>query len=349
MNQPDSDYLPTATIQTLQHRSQLLRAIRHFFESRGYWEVETPLISRDTVVDAYIDPFLTHWHTVEGAANTAGEPRYLQTSPEFAMKRLLTAGADQIYQITHAFRQAERGSMHNPEFAMLEWYRLGETHHDQMTFVEALIRHIYQTAASLPDRSTVLELPAQPFERFSYEDAFLQFAGLSGLHSTAEEFQQTARRHDISVPADFETSNCLSWQNLLLVELIEPALRKKKAVFLYDYPASQAALARIRQGDHPGSAGVAERFELYLQGIEICNGYHELTDADELRARIIQQSALRERENRLRLPAESYLLQAMEAGLPDCAGTALGLDRLIMLALGKQTLQEVIAFPVERA
>lgn len=349
MNQPDSDYLPTATIETLQQRSQLLRAIRTFFESRGYWEVETPLLSRDTVVDAYIDPFLTHWHTAEGAADTAGEPRYLQTSPEFAMKRLLAAGADQIYQITHAFRQAERGSMHNPEFTMLEWYRLGETHHDQMSFVEALIRLIYELAAALSDQTARPSLPEMPFERISYEAAFLKFAGLSGLHSTADEFQQIARRHNISVPADFETTDCLSWQNLLLVELIEPALGEKGAVFVYDYPASQAALARISQGENPDSAGVAERFELYLQGVEICNGYHELTDADELRTRIRQQSALRQRENRPKLPAESYLLQAMEAGLPACAGTALGLDRLFMLALGKQTLQEVIAFPVERA
>ncbi len=347
MNHSHSNYLPTATIETLQQRSQLLHAIRTFFESHGYWEVETPLLSRDTVVDAYIDPFLTHWHAAEGTTDNPGEPRYLQTSPEFAMKRLLAAGADQIYQITHAFRQAERGSMHNPEFAMLEWYRRGETHHDQMTFVEALVREIYERAASLSDQTARPLLPVIPFERFSYEAAFLQFAGLSGLHSTADEFKQIARRHHISVPADFDTTDCLSWQNLLLVELIEPALGEKGAVFIYDYPASQAALARIRQED--GSAGVAERFELYLQGVEICNGYHELTDAAELRTRIRQQSDIRKREKRPALPAESYLLQAMEAGLPACAGTALGLDRLFMLALGKQTLQEVIAFPVERA
>ena len=347
MNQSHSDYLPTATIETLQQRSQLLRAIRTFFESRGYWEVETPLLSRDTVVDAYIDPFLTHWHAAEGTTDNLGEPRYLQTSPEFAMKRLLAAGADQIYQITHAFRQAERGERHNPEFAMLEWYRRGETHHDQMTFVEALVRDVYAEAATVTDSNRHSELPDQPFTRYAYEDAFLQFAGLSALNATAEEFRQTAEQHSISVPADFDTTDCLCWQNLLLVELIEPALGEKGAVFIYDYPASQAALARIRQED--GSAGVAERFELYLQGVEICNGYHELTDAAELRTRIRQQSDIRKREKRPALPAESYLLQAMEAGLPACAGTALGLDRLFMLALGKQTLQEVIAFPVERA
>lgn len=348
MNQSDSHYLPTASIETLQHRSQLLREIRTFFESRGYWEVETPLLSRDTVVDAYIDPFVTEWHATEGDT-TAGETRYLQTSPEFAMKRLLTAGADQIYQITHAFRQAERGSMHNPEFAMLEWYRLGETHHDQMSFVEALVRQIYELAGSLSNQSARLSLPEIPFERFSYEAAFLQFGGLSALHSTAKQFQQVARERQVPVPADFDVNDCLSWQNLLLVELIEPALREKGAIFLYDYPARQAALACIRQGNDLGPEGVAERFELYLHGIEICNGYHELTDAEELRTRIRQQSASRKQDNRPALPAESYLLQAMEAGLPACAGTALGLDRLMMLALGKQTLQEVIAFPVERA
>ena len=348
MNQPDSDYLPTATIETLQHRSQLLRAIRTFFESRGYWEVETPILSRDTVVDAYIDPFVTTWCATEGTA-AEGEPRYLQTSPEFAMKRLLTAGADQIYQITHAFRQAERGAMHNPEFAMLEWYRLGETHHDQMTFVEALVRQVYERATAFCDTSSRPALPETPFERFSYEAAFLQFAGLSALHSTAEQFEQLARDRHLPVPANFDVNDCQAWQNLLLVELIEPALCEKRAIFIYDYPARQAALARIRQGKDLGPEGVAERFELYLHGVEICNGYHELTDADELRTRIRQQSVIRKQEQRPVLPAESYLLQAMEAGLPACAGTALGLDRLIMLALGKQTLQQVIAFPLERA
>lgn len=353
MNQPVPEYLPTASIETLQQRSLLIRAMRTFFEAHGYWEVETPILSRDCVVDAYIDPFTADWHAQEGAGSTAAstqpETRYLQTSPEFAMKRLLTAGADQIYQITHAFRQAERGARHNPEFTMLEWYRRGETHHDQMTFVETLVRHIFTTAASLIDQSTQLVLPAMPFERFSYEDAFLNFAGLSALTSTAEQFQQTAVQRQIPIPSDFDTTDCLSWQNLLLVELVEPAMSQCGAVFLYDFPPQQAALARIRTEATTGPEGVAERFELYLQGVEICNGYHELTDAAELRRRIARQASLREQEHRPALPAESYLLLAMEAGLPACAGTALGIDRLMMLALGKQTLEEVIAFPFERA
>ncbi len=352
MNQsvPDTpDYLPTASIETLKHRSHLLQAVRAFFETSGYWEVETPILSRDSVVDAYIDPFTAEWHSSEGVCSDPSGPdttRYLQTSPEFAMKRLLTAGADQIYQITHAFRQAERGTLHNPEFAMLEWYRRGETHHDQMTFVEALVRHMYAAAAAVSDQTTRPPLPAGHFARFSYEEAFQKFAGLSALNATAEQFQQTALQHQISVPSGFDQADRLSWQNLLLVDLVEPALRQWGAVFLYDYPPAQAALACIRAD---GAIKVAERFELYLQGIEICNGYHELTDPQELRTRIEQQRALRLKENRSALPGESYLLQAMEAGLPACAGTALGLDRTIMLALGKQTLREVIAFPFERA
>tara|TARA_R110002111_G_scaffold107056_1_gene165436 strand:- start:3969 stop:5027 length:1059 start_codon:yes stop_codon:yes gene_type:complete len=352
MNQsvPDTpDYLPTASIETLKHRSRLLQAVRAFFETDGYWEVETPILSRDSVVDAYIDPFTAEWHSSEGACSDQSGPettRYLQTSPEFAMKRLLTAGADQIYQMTHAFRQAERGTLHNPEFTMLEWYRRGETHHDQMTFVEALVRHIYAAAAAVSDQSTRPPLPAEPFACFSYEEAFQKYAGISALNATAEQFQQMALQHQISVPSGFDQSDRLSWQNLLLVDLVEPALRQSGAVFLYDYPPEQAALACIRAD---GAMPVAERFELYLQGIELCNGYHELTDACELRTRIEHQAALRLKENRPALPRESYLLQAMEAGLPACAGTALGLDRLIMLALGKQTLREVIAFPFERA
>ncbi len=352
MNQsvPDSsDYLPTASIETLKHRSRLMQAVRAFFENKGYWEVETPLLSRDSVVDAYIDPFTAEWHSSEGTCNDQSGPeatRYLQTSPEFAMKRLLTAGADQIYQITHAFRQAERGTLHNPEFSMLEWYRRDETHHDQMTFVEALVRHIYTVAAAVSDQHTRPPLPAGHFARFSYEEAFQKYVGLSALNATAEQFQQTALQHQISVPTGFDLADRLSWQNLLLVELVEPALREWGAVFLYDYPPAQAALACIRSD---GAMEVAERFELYLQGIELCNGYHELTDPHELRKRIEHQSVLRLKENRPTLPGESYLLQAMDVGLPACAGTALGLDRLIMLALGKQTLQEVIAFPFERA
>lgn len=357
MNQSDqdtSDYLPTASIETLKQRSDLMQEIRHFFISNGYWEVETPLLSKDSVVDAYIDPFILEWDLAEDTSTDQNQPlltRYLQTSPEFAMKRLLTAGADQIFQITHAFRQAERGNLHNPEFTMLEWYRLGETHHDQMEFVETLVRHIYEKAASFTDseQKKHLLLPTAPFQRLSFENAFLKYANISALTSTAEEFRHHAIQHQISVPSDFDVDDCLSWQNLLLVELIEPALRQSGAVFLYDYPPQQAALACIRNSSTMETEGVAERFELYLQGIEVCNGYHELTDPEELRTRIEHQAALRIKENRGPLPSESYLLEAMEAGLPACAGTALGLDRLIMLALGKQTLQEVVAFPFDRA
>ena len=349
-NRPD--YLPAASIETLKQRSHLLKSVRHFFETHGYWEVETPILSRDSVVDAHIDPFTAAWHSDEGRGvdqTSHATTRYLQTSPEFAMKRLMTAGADQIYQITHAFRQAERGTLHNPEFTMLEWYRRGETHLDQMVFVESLVRHLYTAATSVSDQYAHPSLPSDPFLRFSYEEAFLKYAHLSALKSTADEFQQAAIRNQIPVPAGFDQTDCLSWQNLFLVELFEPALCKLEAVFLYDYPPEQAALARIRQDENPNSPGVAERFELYLQGIEICNGYHELTDPQELRTRIEYQAALRRKENRPALPQESYLLQAMEAGLPACAGTALGLDRLVMLALGKQCLQDVIAFPFERA
>ncbi|MFK7778445.1 MAG: EF-P lysine aminoacylase EpmA [Gimesia sp.] len=349
-NKPD--YLPTASIETLKQRSHLINSVRHFFETHGYWEVETPILSRDSVVDAYIDPFTAEWHSDEGHVRDQTNhetTRYLQTSPEFAMKRLLSAGADQIYQITHAFRQAERGTLHNPEFTMLEWYRRGETHIEQMAFVESLVRHLFAATTFVTDQSTRLILPGNHFLRLSYEEAFLKYADLSALNSTPETFQQAAIRNEISVPTGFDLTDCLSWQNLFMVELIEPALRKLEAVFLYDYPPEQAALACIREGDTLNSHGVAERFELYLQGIEICNGYHELTDPHELRTRIKHQSALRLKENRPILPEESYLLQAMEAGLPACAGTALGLDRLVMLVLGKQRLQDVIAFPFERA
>lgn len=333
-NTPD-DWRPTAALDTLRRRAQLLDLVRRFFEAREYMEVETPLLSHDVCVDAWLDPFIV---PDVGPAGV-GAAMYLQTSPEFAMKRLLAAGAEAIYQITRSFRRGEAGRLHNPEFTIAEWYRTGTTIDDQMSLVEDLVR----TAAAFADRRDGLQ--AIPFQRLTYEQAFQRFAGSRVLSATTDELAAMAIRHGIAVPPNFAGADRDAWLNLLLANIVEPQLKQLGAVFLHDYPASQAALARVRHDVPP----VAERFELYLDGIEICNGYQELTDADELAARMRRQAELRQAHGLSNLPTDSRLLAAMRAGLPECAGVALGFDRLLLWTLGGGAVRDVTAFPVDRA
>lgn len=330
MTQPvnDPNYLPTATLVTLQRRAALLRFVRQYFDSHGYFEVETPLLSQEIVVDAHLDPFV-----VEERPSL-----FLQTSPEFGMKRLLAAGAEAIYQITRAFRRGEAGAMHNPEFTICEWYRVGDTHHEQMDFVESLTGAVFEEFSESP-------LPMESFERLTYDSAFERHLGTKVLHLDCDALSQLAILNDVTPPQSLRHNDRDGWLNLLLATCVEPHLGNDLPLFLYDYPASQAALAKVRHENPP----VAERFELYIRGVEICNGYHELLVAEELRRRNAEQSRLREIEGSRPLPTDSRLLAAMEAGLPPCSGVALGLDRLAMLAFGLSRIDKVIAFPFERA
>ncbi len=334
-----SDHLPTATLELLQLRARLFSMLRRFFDERGYFEVDTPLLSHDRVVDPHLEPF-----AVTGAAL----PMYLQTSPEFGMKRLLAAGAQAIYQIGHVFRAHELGHLHNPEFTMAEWYRVGDTHIEQMQVVEDLVVEAFRSAFSIETHagnSNSLPLPPIPFLRTTYREAFLRHTGSDVFLLTTGQLFELAVSQGISMPASFNRDDRDGVLNLLLAELVEPQLGRDRPEFLCDYPASQAAIARIR----PGTPPVAERFELYIGGIELCNGYHELTDPDELRRRMAVESARRQSEGLPPLPASSRLLAAMEAGLPACAGVALGFDRLLMLVAGAKTLAEVIPFAFENA
>lgn len=327
----DRDFPPTASLDTLRRRAEILTDLRAHFAARGYWEVETPILSRDVVVDAWLEPFVAS----DGAT---GDTWYLQTSPEFAMKRLLAAGADAIFQVSRALRQGEAGGLHNPEFTLVEWYRAGDDHFSQMDFVESLVNALW--------RGTLGHSPfPQQFQKLTYDEAFAKHAGVNVLSCDVEELPWIAQSRDLSPPASLDFEDRDGWLNFLLSELVEPHLGFDAPTFLYDYPASQAALARVRDDVPP----VAERFELYIDGMEICNGYHELTDANELRARNVRQNKLRTDAGLAALPVESRLLDAMESGLPASAGVALGFDRLVMLLLGKSTIQEVIAFPADRA
>ncbi|HEY3963813.1 MAG TPA: EF-P lysine aminoacylase EpmA [Planctomycetaceae bacterium] len=326
-----SDYLPTATLGRLQLRAKLLAAVRRFFDVRGYFEVDTPLLSQDRVIDPHLEPF-----HVDVPATTL----YLQTSPEFAMKRLLAAGAQAIYQVAHVFRAGELGRLHNPEFTMVEWYRAGDTHLDQMQVVEDLVVELFCESASGPTT-----IGPVPFLRTTYREAFKKHAGCDVILLDNAGLAALARAKNVAAPDSLNLDDRDGWLNLLLAELVEPHLGQERPEFLIDYPASQAAIARIRDDDPP----VAERFELYIRGIELCNGYHELTDVHELRRRMEVESRRLIAAGQPALATSSRLLAAMEAGLPQCAGVALGFDRLLMLAVGAQSLEEVIAFPFERA
>lgn len=321
------DFLPTATWDMLRLRAQLLRRIREFFDSRGFLEVDTPLLSADVVVDRHLDPFSTLLSD-DPARPESGRRLWLQTSPEFAMKRLMAAGGESIYQISHAFRQHESGSRHNPEFTLVEWYRRG----DQMADGIDCLSDLAEAA-----------LERGPAERIAYRDAFLQHVGCDPHTATAETLRGRAKSAGVAIPASLGPQDRDSWLELLLGELVEPHFQRP--TILYDYPASQAALARVRNEQPP----VAERFELYMAGIELANGYHELVDAEVLRRRNRENNALRIADGRPPLPEESRLLAAMDAGLPPCTGVALGFDRLVMLAAGADSIQQVLAFPIDRA
>lgn len=322
------DFLPTASLENLRLRAQLLRRLREFFDGHGFLEVETPVLSADTVVDRHLDPFSV---VIQPASAVRSERRYwLQTSPEFGMKRLLVAGATAIYQVTRAFRQDEQGPLHNPEFTMVEWYRVGDGLAEGMQL--------------LSDLGETL-LGRGPAERITYCEAFKRYADLDPHTITNEALISAVKAAGIDAPASMSPDDRDGWLDLVLVERVQPRLGEKRPAILHDFPASQAALARVRPDDPP----VAERFELYVAGMELANGYHELLDPAVLRDRNAESNRLRLADGKPSLPEDSRLLAAMEAGLPPSTGVAMGFDRIVMLAAGAQRLDEVIAFPFDRA
>jgi len=327
----DVEWRPTARLETLRLRARILARLRDFFANRDVLEVETPALSTAGATDPNLHNLTTRY-TGPGAAH--GQILYLHTSPELAMKRLLAAGCGSIYQICKVFRDGETGRWHNPEFTMLEWYQAGIDHHRLMDETAELI--MFAASGSLD---------LAPMEKLSYRQAFLRFAGLDPFTTAVTAFTDCARQHGIDASLDGSSANLDSWRDLLLTHVVEPHLGKGRLTFLYDYPATQAALARIRTGPPP----VAERFELYLEGVELANGFHELTDCSEQRRRFARDLAVRKRAGMLGVPPDERFLAALLHGLPTCAGAALGVDRLVMLAAGCRTMAEVIAFPIARA
>lgn len=322
---------PTAPRKILVLRARLLARIRAFFAERGVLEVETPVLSSAAATDPNLASLTTRY---TGPGFAQGLTLYLHTSPEFPMKRLLAAGMGSIYQICKVFRDAESGRLHNAEFTLLEWYRVGFDHYRLMDDVAALV------VDALEDRRA----PRAP-EKLSYRDAFLRYGDLDPHTARVELFADAARRHGVPIPNHMPHDNLDSWRDLLLTHVVEPQLGKGKLTFLYDYPASQAALARVRDEAPP----VAERFELYMDGIEIANGFHELGDAKEQRRRFEADLGRRRKLGLPEMPMDERLLTGLEQGLPSCSGVALGFDRLVMIAAGAQSIEEVLAFPLNNA
>lgn len=310
---------PSAPIEVLRQRAKLLKKIRYFFTERGYWEVETPIMARYGTTDVYLS-------NIE--ALFRGETYYLQTSPEYHMKRLLAAGSGPIFQIARVFRDDELGRWHNPEFTLLEWYQLGIDHHVLMEEMDLFLQMI---------------LESRPMLKKTYQQAFLEACHIDPFCATLEELQHVLARFNLDkvLPGNEEDKD--QYLFLLMSHIVEPFLAKESVpVALYDFPSSQAALAKI-------NGGVAERFEIYYQGVELANGFHELTDAAAQKKRFAQDQQLRCEKGLRSAEADQYLLNALEHGLPSCSGVALGVDRLLALALKKSEIAQVISFDFLRA
>ncbi len=319
---------PAAALDALAERARLLASIRAFFAAAGVMEVETPALSASAATDPALESLQTHYH---GPGAPPDSRLFLHTSPEFAMKRLLAAGSGPIYQICKVFRGGERGRLHNPEFTLLEWYRPGRDHHALMDELEALVRQVCAET--------------RPAQRLSYRELFGAHLGIDPHRADEGELKRLAVTAGIGGAAQLDLDGRDAWLDLLLTHCIEPRMRDLGMVLVYDYPASQAALARVC----PGAPPLAERFELYLDGIELANGFHELADAAEQRRRFAADLAQRRRLGLEGVPMDERLLAALGAGLPDCSGVALGVDRLLMAVTGRCSIEEVLAFPIERA
>jgi lysyl-tRNA synthetase class 2 len=313
---------PTADIQVLQTRAKILKNIRDFFDQRGVLEVETPLISKFGVTDPHINaiPVLLQ----------EKEKYFLQTSPEYSMKKLLAAGSGAIYQLTKAFRNGDIGSSHNPEFTMLEWYRPEFDHFQLMAEVDELLQMILHTETA---------------KVVTYRELFQQYLAIDPYVISKEQIQNIINKNDFSVEF-IQNASIDDWLQVLFAYYIEPKLMGNAPWIVYNYPASQAALAKLQQEN---GIDVAARFEVYVRGVELANGYYELTDPQQQLTRFRQDQIIRKQLQKPFMAIDDRLLAALEAGLPACSGIALGVDRLIMLAVNAANIREVIAFPIDRA
>ena len=315
---------PTAPIKNLLTRAKIIAEIRRFFTDRGLLEVETPVLSEFGVTDVHLSTFKTEFIA---PFHQQSKPLWLITSPEYHMKRLLAAGSGAIFQICRVFRNEEAGPRHNPEFTMLEWYRPHFDMYRLINEVDDLLQQI---------------LDCEPAESLSYQFAFQQYVGLDPLSAAKTELIAKAKEQHF-VGAENEDRDTLL--QFLFSTLVEPEIGKTRPVAVYHFPAAQAALAQISSEDHR----VAERFEFYYKGLELANGFNELTDVKEQFSRFEQDNRQREKIGLPQQAIDRRLLGALQAGVPNCAGVALGVDRLMMIALNAERIEEIMAFSINNA
>lgn len=317
---------PDASNERLRQRAQIIKSIRDFFYARDVLEVETPLLCHTSVTDPFIESIPALVQTHHGAKE---QRYYLQTSPEYAMKRLLANNIGPIFQICKAFRQEQIGRSHNPEFTMIEWYRPGFDHHALMDEMDELLQ---------------LVLKSKKARRLSYAEIFQIYLNINPHQTNTAELKQIANHHQLNIAAEIDDID--TYLQLLSSEIIEKEIAKDTVpTFIYDFPITQAALAKIIPGNPP----VAARFEVYFRGLELANGFYELQNAQEQRIRFEKNLKHREALGLNKLPIDELFLSALAHGLPDCAGVALGIDRLIMLALDCKAISEVLSFSFSRS
>ena len=319
-----TQWQPSASIKNLLTRAKLIEEIRRFFTDRGLLEVETPVLSEFGVTDVHLATFSTEFVSPFGEQS---KTLWLSTSPEYHMKRLLAAGSGPIFQIGKVFRNEEAGNRHNPEFTMLEWYR---PHFDMYRLINEVDDLLQQ----------ILECP--PAESMSYQFAFQQYVGLDPLSADLSELAEKAKKHQL-IGAENENRDTLL--QFLFSTVVEPQIGQEVPVVVYHFPASQAALAQISSED----LRVAERFEFYYKGLELANGFHELSDAREQLRRFQQDNLQREKMGLPVRAIDTRLLAALQAGIPNCSGVALGVDRLLMIAMGTESIKDVISFAIDNA
>lgn len=314
-------------LDALRLRAAVNALFRLYFAERDVLEVETPILSEAGNTEPNIESFTTHF---TGHSDAGARTRWMRTSPEYPLKRLLAAGVGDCYELGRVFRNGEAGGRHNPEFTMLEWYRVGWDH---LRLIEETVQLVQRALGLIGRQAEVIS--------WTYRELFLQGLGLDPFTATEAQLRTPLAAHDI----DAQGLTRDDWLDLLITHLLQPAFPSDRITVVRDWPASQCALARIRPGDPP----LAERFELYLGHHELANGYHELTDADEQRQRFLRDLAVRQARIASLPPLDQRLLEAMARGLPACAGVALGVDRLLMAMVGTDRIAEVLAFPFREA
>lgn len=324
-----NEWQPTCSMEMLRLRAQVLADIRRFFAARAVLEVETPLLSHSSATDPHLDFFTTDY-----CSPPLRHTLFLQTSPEFAMKRLLAAGSGSIYQIGKAFRNGESGRFHNPEFTLLEWYRVGFTLPQLMDEIARLMAVLFNGHRSL-----------NPAQRFSYQEIFQRHTGLNPLVFSYQDYCTYARDNHMPEAADVCGYDHGLWLDFIFSHNVQPRLGENAVCMVYGYPACQSSLARINEYNPQ----ITDRVEVFIKGIELGNGYYELTDAKEQGRRFDEEASIRQQRKRPAVVKDKHLIAALEAGLPDCSGMAIGLDRLLMLLSDSSSINDVLNFPLHRA